>query len=279
MGNNQRSSGPNINPDYSGNINNECDLYAYIDESGDECFDSSKEGASKWFNVSAIVSSQAIFSQMIDELKKYHTLKNFQRELRKMSSKELNHSQKKDVFNSLFPYSFITIHSLFYKPEIDPNDNLVVYPSMYFVGIKNVIERITWSVQQCKKRRAHILISNRNRIRSDDLKEYLFRNSILANRNLYYRNRLGIVGLANFGAHLQFLFADYSAYTLRFAFEEIGTPPKAEPYYFYMFQRGKLFYSEHPSYPGVLSNGLKVTPSNLEAINNSDIWNEGSHNI
>ena len=269
----------NINPNYSENIDVEKDLYAYIDESGDECFDFSKSGASKWFNVSAIITTPAIFYQMIDEIKEYHSSKNLQRALQNMSSKELKHKQKKDVYNSLNPYSFITIHSLFYKPEIDPSDNLVVYPSMYFVGIKNVIERITWCVQQCGKRRGHVLISNRNRIKSDDLAEYLFRNSVLANRNLYYENRLGIVALSNFGSRIQFLFADYSAYTLRFVFEENGTPPRSEPYYFDMFQRGKLFYSEHPKYTGVLNNGLKVTPSTLQIINNSDIWNEGSHKI
>lgn len=269
----------NINHFYTGGIDINNDLYVYIDESGDEGFDFSKDGVSKWFNVSGIVSLPSTFTQMIDEIKSYHSTKDMQRELKNMSSKELKHNHKKDIFSSLHNYDFITIHSLFYKPEIDPNDRLVVYPSMYFVGIKNVIERITWCTKQCNKRRAHVLISNRNRIESEDLKNYLFRKSILANRNLFYKEKLGIVKLANFGSRLQFLFADYSAYTLRFVYEETGIPPRPEPYYFDMFQKGKLFYSEHPAYKGVLNNGLKVTPQNLQIINDSDILNEGSHKI
>lgn len=194
-----------------------------------------------------------------------------------MSAKDLKHLQRKDLFAGLSSFNFLTTHSLFYKPKIDPNDRLVTYPSMYLVGVKNVIERITWITKQYNKKRAHIIISNRNSIKAETLREYLFNISIRANANLAYQERIGIVKLCNFELKNKLLLADYAAFSLRMVFEETGTPPCAEPHYFNWFQKGKLYSSTHDHYHGIWGNGLKLTPPDQNLITKSDILNEGSH--
>jgi len=269
----------NLNPSFDGKIDIENDLYAFIDESGDDGFDFSKHGVSKWFNVSALITSPTTAQNMIDEIVQFNKNRDSKRLLAKMSSKELNHVQKKGIFLTLQKFDFITIHSLFYKQKIDPNNGLIVYPSMFFVGIKNVIERITWCTKQSGKNRTHILISGRNDINAMKLGDYLFKKSFLANKNLCYIEKLGKVGLSTINKHNTLLLADYSAYSLRMVFENIGNPPAPEPYYFDMFQRGKLYCSDHPKYSGVWSNGLKLTPADKELIKNNDILNEGSRKL
>jgi hypothetical protein len=269
----------NLNISFTDKIDLKNDLFAFIDESGDDGFDFSNKGASRWFNVSAFIAKPDSVNEMVADIEKYRETYLPQKTIEKMSSKDLKHNHKKGIFLTLSKYDFITTHSLFYKPDINPHDRLVVYPSMYFVGIKNVIERITWCVKQSGKRIAHVLISNRNNIKSLELQNYLFKYSFVASKNLCYLEKLGIVKLTNFNLRPQLLLADYSAYTLRFVFEEIGNPPAPEPYYYEMFQKGKLFYSEHPKYTGVWGNGLKVTPNDHSLIHNGDILNEGTHKI
>lgn len=264
----------NINPGYSGGIDFRTDLYAFIDESGDEGFDFEKRGVSKWFNVSAIIVKPDVSIQMVNYISSYRDKRCMQKKLAKMSAKDLQHLQRKDLFIGLSKYDFITTHSLFYKPRIDPHDRLVTYPSMYFVGVKNVIERITWCTGQFSKRKTHVIISNRNNIKAEAIKEYLFDKAIT---KLYYPKRLGIVKLSNFDLKNQLLLADYSAFSLRMVFEESGDPPASEPYYFDWFQNGKLFSSNHETYNGVWGNGLKVIPADKSLISKSDILNEGSH--
>ncbi len=46
----------NINSSFDEKIDIENDLYAFIDESGDDGFDFTKQGVSKWFNVTAIIT-------------------------------------------------------------------------------------------------------------------------------------------------------------------------------------------------------------------------------
>lgn len=269
----------NLNPNYSGKINLLNDFYAYVDESGDEGFDFEKSGVSKWFNVSAIITTPQVTTQMIERVSNYRSDRCIQKNLAKMSMKDLKHGQRKDLLFALSNFKFVTTHSLFYKPRIDPKDRLVTYPSMYFVGVKNVIERITWCTKQYRKTRAHILISNRNSIRAEKLKEYLFDYSIRANANLAYQEKIGIVKLSNVNLNEQLLLADYAAFSLRMAFEETGNPPCPEPYYFKWFQKGRLFSSNYQGYDGIWGNGLKLTPSDRELITKSDILNEGSHKL
>jgi hypothetical protein len=267
----------NLNSSFCGKIDISTDLFAFIDESGDEGFDFGKSGVSTWFNVSAIIAAQNTCNEMVEHIKQYRDARCSQKPLEKMSAKDLKHPQRKDLFLGLSKYKFLTTHSLFYKPGIAPTDRLVTYPSMYFVGVKNVIERISWCAKQYNKARVHIMISNRNSIMADDLKTYLFETSIKAHTNLAYQEKLGIVKLCNFNQKNQLLLADYSAFSLRLAFEETGNPPSIEPYYFEWFQKGKLYSSTHGKYGGIYGNGIKVTPQSEELKNKCDILNEGSH--
>lgn len=269
----------NLNPHFNGVINESKDLYAFIDESGDEGFDFSKSGTSKWFNVSAFVSEPSVSRKMVTHLKEYCSNKFPGKPIMKMDSKELKHNQKKDIFTSLSSFNFSTIHSLFYKPDINPKDSLYTYPSMYFVGIKNVIERISWLTKQYGKERTHLIISSRNSIKKVELKTYLFQNSVMANKNLTYMNKLGIIKLSTFDQRPQLIIADYVAYTLRMVVEKIGNPPTPEPYYFDMLQKDKLFRSDHKFYGGVWRNGLKCTPDNINLLRQSGILDEGSHKV
>lgn len=270
----------NLNDSYSGDIDFSKDLYAYIDESGDEGFDFTKDHVSRWFNVSAIMMTPETAADMIDYVKDYNAAKPHPKALTRLTAKDLNHSQRKDLFFGLSRFNFITAHSLFYKPEIDPKNRLVTYPSMYFVGVKNLIERMSWCVKQYCKRRIHIIVSGRNSIKSEDLKRYLFEVSFRANKNFSYIEKLGIVKVGNITKYNQLLLADYSAYTIRMAFEELGNPPCTEPQYFNWFQRGKLYSSNHSSYGGVWRNGLKITPDDKNLLKNiSDILDEGSHKL
>lgn len=265
----------NINPNYKDKIDESKDLYAFIDESGDEGFDFEK--STKWFNVSAIMIKPHIAKQMLNFLKKYKNKKYPTKKMHRLDSKHLKHNVKKDIFNTLNEYDFLTTHSIFYKPKIDPRDRLVTYPSMYYVGLKNVLERISWATKQFNFRRAHVLISNRCSIKKEDVSSYLFEKSISANKNLFYLNKIGIVSLVNFNKKNHLLLADYVAYTTRVALEEQGNPPKADPYYFNWLQKDKLFSSDHDIYSGVWSNGLKCTPNDKSLIQQSGILDEGSH--
>lgn len=258
------------------NIDLKTDLYAYIDESGEEGFDFNKPAVARWFNVSAIVATPSVFSQMNASLKTYYSSRNIHKPIHRLSSKELDHNRKKDVYQTIGRFPFTTIHSLFYKPKIDPNDRLVRYPSMYFVGIKNVIERLSWYTKMAGKRKAHIVVSTRNSIKADELRNYLFVYSIKGERNLTYHEKIGMVSLGNVSQHIELLYADYAAYSLRMYFEELGSPPSPDQSYFRWFQKGKLFSSNHRSYPGVWGNGLKVTPADRSLKYISDILDEGS---
>jgi hypothetical protein len=269
----------NFNPYFSGIINNDRDLYAYIDESGDEGFDFSKPGPTLWFNVSAILLKPSTSQNMIKYVDDYR-LNNYPKKiLQNMDSKNLKHNQKKDIFIGLSKFKFITMHSLFYKPEIDPKNSLLTYPSMYFVGVKNVLERITWATSQFGFDKTHIIISYRNNIKKIDMAQYLFKNSIIAKKNLMYINKLGNVKFGNSNQKPQLLLSDYVSYTLRAAVEKLGNPPASEPYYFEWLQKEKLYSSNHKTRSGVWRNGIKCTPDIPSLLQHRGILDEGSHKL
>ncbi|MEA4813231.1 MAG: hypothetical protein VB108_11785 [Anaerolineaceae bacterium] len=258
-------------------IDLEKDFYAYIDESGDEGFDLGKAGVTYWFNVSAIVATPSEFSRMNFVLQKYHSERKINKPIYKLSSKELDHNRKKDLFQIIGSFRFITIHSLFYKPRIDLNDRLVRYPSMYFVGVKNVIERLSWLTKQYGKQKCHIVVSGRNNIKESLLREYLFKYSIIGQSNLTYQEKIGKVTTGNISQHTELLYADYAAYSMRIYFEESGMPPSPDQSYFRWFQKNKLYSSQHSKFKGVWTNGLKLTPNDKNIKYISDILDEGSH--
>lgn len=269
----------NINIEYTGGINEQTDLVGFIDESGDEGFDFTKDGVTDWFNVSALICRPTVARSMVNYIRDYISKSKLTRPLHKMTFKQLRHETRRDLSAGLNRYKFLTTHSIFFKRKINLKNNLVRYPSMYFVGIKNVIERMTWCASQYKCSRIHIIISNRNAIRVTDLQTYLFVNSVNAKKNLWYKDRLGIVKLANFNQRPQLLLADYAAYTLRAALEKTGDPLVIQPWYFDLFQKGKLYSSNHKKWKGIWRCGIKCTPDDKSLIQHGGILDEGSHQV
>lgn len=267
----------NLNKFYKPNITDTSeDFYAYIDEAGTEGFDFDK--SEKWFIVSAIFSTLQHFEGMLETLDEFINEHGSGTRIKKLSFKKMRHNKRKIILGMLSNrHEYMTIHSAFCKPEINPDNNLCEYPSMYFVGVKNLIERLTWATSQYKKRRINIYISTRNHIASSDLEQYLFTNSIKANKNLMYIDRLGKVALGTPNTNRKLLFADYTASSMFRCLNFTTEANVNEPIYFNIFQKNRLFSSNHEKYKGVWSNGFKCTPSKKELIEECGILEEGTH--
>ncbi len=268
----------NINPKYDGKIDLEEDLVAYIDESGDEGFDFTTK-CSKWFVVGGVVTTFNESNNMLQSIKDYIAKHNPQKSINKMSFKELGHNQRKDVLTMVARNNYLGVCSVFYKPKIDPKDPMCTYPSMYFVAVKNLIERLSWIPQQFNKRRVHVIISNRNSIPVVNLKTYLFTNSVVADKNLTYFNKLGLVGLSTPQRINKLLLADYASASIFQCLEKTGEANIAEPIYFDLYLKKKLYSSNHSKYHGVWNNGFKCTPGDKDLIEHSGILEEGSHKL
>lgn len=264
----------NINPNFDGKFNISTDLFAYIDESGEEGFDFSK--SSTWFNVSAIILTFGEANEMIEKVKKEMNIKEGGG-CSKATFKNIRHNRRKDLLGVLSGHKYLTVHSCFYKPKIDPADRLVTYPSMYFVGIKNMVERLSWIPQQFNKERVHILISNRNSVKSFELKKYLFSTSLKANKNLAYINKIGQVSLSSISSHPKLLLADYSASSMFQCIEKQGKANISEKIYAEIFLQGKIYASNHSKFSGIWRNGIKITPDEEGLLEYKGILEEGSH--
>jgi hypothetical protein len=268
----------NLNLNFNGEILPKEDLVAYVDESGDEGFNFSRPNHCKWFVVSAIVSSLDESNNMLQSLHSYMQKYKPTKRITKMSFKDLDkHNDRKNLLGMISKHKYLTTHSVFYKPNIDQNDPLYTYPSMYFVGIKNLIERLSWLTKQYNKRKIHIAISNRNSIPSINMQTYLFTTSVSAERNLTYFDKLGKVVLSTPHINPKLLFADYASYSMRVCLEKETEAQVVEPTYFNILLKDKLFSSNHPKYNGVWNNGIKCTPGNKQLIEYDGILNEGSH--
>ncbi len=252
-----------------GDIVQKDNLVAFIDESGDDCFDTEKVGVSKWFNVSAVVTKPIIADQMLQYVENFN-----HKPLKNMSSKDLSHTQRKDLFSGLTKFSYKTIHSVFYKPEIGQAYKMNLYPNMYLIGLQNVIERITWCTKQFKRKLVNIFISSRNKVREEQIKNYIFNPSFRNSSSLYYPERIGAVNYLKTEEEFKLLFADYSAFTLNSAIENRGNPACPDPQYFKWFQKGHLYSSTHPKYGGVWGNGLKLVPDYSNIIEQNEILQE-----
>lgn len=266
----------NLNDNFSGGLDITQDLFAYIDESGDDGFKFDR-GCSNWFVVGGCVTTANEMDLMIGDIKAFSSKHAQGKAVTRCSFKHLTHTQRRNVLGSLKGRNYQTVCSAFYKRHIDPSDAMCTYPSMYFVGIKNIVERLSWVTKQLKKRKVHILISNRGSISSDNLKEYLFVNSKIAQKNMTYFDKIGFVGISTENNHEKLIFGDYVASCMYQALEvkdDSGTP---QTDYAQIFLKNKMFSSVHPTYGGVWRNGLKVTPDNKDLIFDDSILQEGTH--
>lgn len=261
----------NINPNYQGGFDLTKDLVAYIDEAGDEGF---TEGSTDWFGVSALVTTQAVSNQMLQEVNKCFDGKPGK------TFKKLSHGKRKDILAKLAKYNYLTVHSFFHKPSLDAvKDHLCIYPSMYFVGIKNLVERISWLTKQYGRNRCHILISERNQINLDNLKQYLFENSVITlkgGKNLYYPSTIGVVAVSGVKKHEKLILGDYTASSMFQSLEEETEAKITEKIYAELFLQKKIYASSHPRYKGVWKNGIKITPEDPAFIKLEGILEEGS---
>lgn len=268
----------NLNRAFQGKMDIINDLVLYVDESGDEGFKFSSN-CSEWFVVGGIALTSQQSNEMIKTLKEYRDKYAPQKKISKLSFKEMTHLNRKNALSMLSIHKYIGLSSVFYKPKIDPADRMCTYPSMYFVGVKNIIERATWLTSQYKKNKVHILISTRNHIVTTDLQKYLFDTSINAHANLSYMNKLGVVALSTPENNEKLLLADYAAASIFQYLEKTGEARLTEQVYFDLYLKKKLYSSTHPKYGGVWGNGIKCTPTDQVLIENSGILEEGSHSI
>lgn len=265
----------NLNPYFKDKRIIETDLFAYIDESGTDCFNTSI--SEKWFNVSAIILKFNVSNLMIDTISIFRDKHRKGSPLHKLSFKELKHNQRKNLLAMLCKNNYLTIHSSFYKPLLSPDD--YTYPNMYFIGVKNVIERLSWLTYQHKFNRVHIIISNKDHTKIDNLREYLFINSLKAEKNLMYIEKIGNVIVNTIGNQIKLLLADYTASSMWHCLEQTTEANIIENVYFDIFLREKLYSSNHIKYNGVWSNGFKCVPNDKKLINHDDILKEGSHKL
>lgn len=269
----------NLNPNFNGGIDIANDILAYIDESGDDGFKFDK-GCTKWFAVSALVTNYAEIQRMNNTLVTFkNKYKSQTTTYSRLSFKNLSHNSRRDVLAMLSNHKYLSVHSVFYKPEIEPNDRICTYPSMYFVGVKNCIERLSWLAKKHNKKRVHILISSRATIKNDELSKYLFSYSVLAQKNLTYHEKIGQVSLNTEDNCPRLLFGDYCASAMRFCLEKTGEANMPESIYAEIFLKGKLFTSCHQQYKGVWNNGLKCTPNDQRYMEYAGILEEGTHEI
>jgi hypothetical protein len=265
----------NLNPYFDGIRIAETDLFAFIDESGTECFNTVL--SEEWFNVSAIVLKFNTSNLMINTIKSFRDKYRKGSPLHKLSFKDLKHSQRKNLLGMLCNNNYLTIHSSFYKPLLNPND--YTYPNMYFIGIKNVVERLSWLTNQFNFNRVHIVISNKDHTKSENLKDYLFTKSVKADKNLMLMSKIGIVNLNTIGNQLRLLLADYTASSMWHCLEKTSLAKIIENVYFDIFLKTKLFSSNYRKYSGIWSNGFKCIPNNKNLITHNDILKEGSHKL
>ncbi len=231
------------------------DLVAYIDEAGDEGLNSQ---SSKFFVVGCVVMQHKEFIQTRNNLDLFQ--KQINRQWKNIHFKSLQHNRRKDLCAYIAKSEYKVICSCFSKFELSQEEKyLCLYPSMYFVGIKNVIERVSWYTQQVTTGKVHIMIANRNKVSSNNLQYYLFETSKNANKNLTYYNRLGNIvvgGQEEYGIKV----ADCITSSIFQLIEPQGIAQQGDSSYSEICLKGRFYSSNHSKYGGIWNNGIRCTP-------------------
>jgi len=268
----------NLNPYFNGKKYIETDLFAYIDESGTDCFGNKVLPQENWFVVSAITLNFDLSNKMLQKIIEYKEQNKPKTDLHNLTLKNLrNHNQRLNLLANLSKFNYLTTHSAFFKSKINPKD--YSYPTAYFVCLKNTIERLSWITSQFKKNKIHIFISKRNQINSSEFSKYLFFYSVRAKRNLMYTNKLGFIGFAEPNNNPKLLLADYAAFSMRYCLEKRTEIGFCDTSYFDIFLKGKLYYSTHKKFSGIWNNGFKCTPDDKSLISHDGILEEGAHKL
>lgn len=258
----------NINPYFDifkDKIDTNSDVYAFIDESGvPELMIHNNE---KWFGVSVILMSKGCSLAMLSTIQQFNSkIRNKKEYFSNSAFKDLNTNQIYNLLNELNTpkHKYLTIHSLFYKPYLQNDNFFVKYPNMYFAGIINNFERISWIPPQIYPpiRKVHVIISRFNKIEDKTYKENIF---YLKNKKIIYSN-LGNVSIENQIKYPKLLLADYTASSMRYTLEK-NCHKKIHHYIcFNTFLKGSLFNSNYKLYKGVWRNGIKCRPDCIDLV-------------
>lgn len=247
-------------------IDQENDLVAYIDEAGDEGFNSE---SSRWFVVGCVVLKYGEYLKARANLDQFKV--DSGRLWKNIHFKSLQHNKRKDLCAYIAKSEYGVIISCFSKFDLSKEEKyLSSYPSMYFVGVKNILERVSWYTQQHKAPKVHIMIGNRNQVKAENLKKYLFETSKNAKKNHSYYDHIGNVVVGNqeeYGIKL----ADCITSSVFQLLEPYGVAQQGDRTYYDLCIKGKLYSSNHNKYGGIWSNGLKCTPQNRSLIDSIDL--------
>ncbi len=243
------------------NIDLKNDLVAFIDEAGDEGF---SDKSSRWFVVSSIVATYQNYQRLEERINEFNS--DVKKKKTNISFKKLSHNQRKDLSAFISKEEYTTVHSCFNKFNFTPQQEyLCTYPSMYFVGVKNIIERLSWHTKQAGKNKVHIMVGNRNTIKGSKLAKYLFETSKTAEKNLTYFDKVGKICLGTVQDRGMIL-SDCVASSMFNYLEPQGVAKLPEPAYYDICLKDTLYSSNHSAFGGVARNGIKCTPDNYDFL-------------
>jgi len=145
------------------------EMYAYIDESGDE---GTGGKGTKWFVVTALIASQEEAAVLGDA---YHRIKqriNLDAD-KVLHWSELSHPRKKAVVEELANNDFSICSVLADTQHQDiVNTNLKLGGRLYFYTFRRLVERITWYCDD-KGYKVRIYAENKGGIKYGELNGYL----------------------------------------------------------------------------------------------------------
>lgn len=260
----------NINPFFDiikDKIDINYDIYAFIDESGDSNL--KIHNNEEWFDISTILMSKSCSTAMLNTIKNYnYKFRTKKDNFSNSTYKDLKENQIYKLLNLLNTpkHKYLTIHSVFYKPHLQNDNFFSIYPNMYFAGIINIFERISWIPLQSfpRIRKIHIIISKFDKLEDKTYKKYI--SYFLKNKRILWNN-LGNVSIEENQIHYpKLLLADYTAASMRYTLEEKCHKKIRNNICFNAFLKGRLFDSTYKLYAGVWRNGIKCRPDCLNLI-------------
>lgn len=258
----------NINPLFDtikDKIDVNSDIYAFVDESGDpsvKIYDNQE-----WFGVSAILMSKSCSSVMLSIIQKFnYKFRSKKENFLNSTFKDLKPNHIYSLLDKLNTpkCKYLTIHSVFYKPYLQNDNFFSKYPNMYFAGIVNVFERISWVPLQSNQpiRKIHIIISRCSKLEDKIYIKFIFDSK---NKRIICSN-LGNISIENQMQYPKLLLADYTASSMRYTLEQNCHKKIHHNICFNTFLKGRLFNSMYKLYAGVWRNGIKCRPDCLDLV-------------
>lgn len=148
-------------------------LFAYIDESGDDGFRFSS-GSSNWFILTALVVSVKHHKELMNLVDRIKTILSFKTLNDELHWKRLKHPKRKVIIKEIKNKPFSLISIVVDKQSLSGPDrrSLANFPRMYFFTIKLLLERLTWYARH-KKGLIKITFSNKAHVSYTQLQHYI----------------------------------------------------------------------------------------------------------